>query len=135
MRKNKRIRSGQVADMINEHVIGLKYDEVVGTYNGTWDECYWRGYREPRYPMPAIPLKVVWTPSIDDPFHDTIVIYTIGEPRPCCGNTKILVALFDYDDGRCFNWFLPIGEYVNARQFEEGVRAGAEFIISDTKTQ
>ena len=29
----------------------------------TWKECYERGYREPRYPVPAIPIRVGWMPS------------------------------------------------------------------------
>lgn len=73
--------------------------------------------------VPAIRLVTeVFPMDRESPFHNSVVIWEVRVPCECCGKYKWeIAAIWDFNFDRCMDFNYAYGEYVNARQIEEGV--------------
>lgn len=62
-----------------------------------WEGCYFHGYRNGQYPVPAIPLQVVY-PFNGEGYKDMIYIDDVSDP-----DDPIMVCAWDFHEG-------PFGE-------------------------
>lgn len=65
-------------------------------------EDYALGEYEPRFPVPAIPLRVVVGTEY---MYDTVYIEIASDEDP------VIVALWDFNFDRCIDFNTPLGEY------------------------
>lgn len=80
---------------------------------------------EPHYSVPATLTEVLWIPEeYPDPNFNSVQIVECHNCCDCCGGlVMVVVALWDFDIDRCFDYFLPFGEYTNRREMIEGIQA------------
>lgn len=98
-------------------------------------ELYERGKLPPEHPVPAIPVVVEWLPDrTSHPLSNSIFLLRKHTSCPCCGE-MIVLAVFDFDSIRCFEHFFPIGEYINYREWSEGIEAYIEIRETDATVQ
>jgi hypothetical protein len=93
------------------------------TFRDTVRECnarrqawgpYVNGVTAPHFPAPTIPLLVSITGDVDDPFHSSVAVRRRGSQH--------LVAIWDFCFDRCMDFHYKMGEYVNAREIDNGIR-------------
>lgn len=71
------------------------------------------GLLPPRYPVPAIPLKVVVG---QEEYWDTVYIEDITDPE-----SPYIVCMWDFNWDRCMDFGTKYGQYMNSREVEETV--------------
>lgn len=61
----------------------------------TWGQAYRKGIREPRFPVPVIPLQVVWPDDLNSfGYKDMIYIDDIGHR-----DDPVMVCAWDFYEG------------------------------------
>lgn len=86
--------------------------------------------------LPVIPIVIQWVPdTLRHPLRNSILFLRKNSVCSCgCGEPDV-VAVIDYDTIRCFDYFLPIGEYVNRREWDDGINAYVEMTMYDATVQ
>lgn len=86
------------------------------------DVLYAMGRKEPRYPLPAIPVTVEWHGwSQPDPFHGSVTWMERRQFCDCGGLMYDLVAIVDYNWDRCMDFSYRAGVYVAGQELEDGI--------------